>query len=210
MSITAGDLITEAAAIYQDVEYDRVEVEDWARYLTAAIKRLVGLRPDAHYKTVAIKLTGTAPQTLPEEAVQLIEVIRNMGEDGATAGSPITEVDKDTLNRTLSWYAESTEPEVEHYSYDPRRPKNFTVSPPSNNYIEVAYSYLPPAVTGIATVIDVTGTFETDLLNWMLYMAYSIDSDEANSWQRAQFYMQAFFTGIGIEKQLGEESTGEK
>lgn len=210
MTILASDLITQAARIYQDVGYDRVSESDWISYLNAAIKRLIGLRPDAHYKVTVMQLSTGALQSLPAEALRLIDITRNMGSDGATPGSPVTQVDKDTLDRTLSWYTETAEDEIEHYSYDPRKPRNFTVEPPSTNYIELSYSYLPTLVTASDDTLDMDPTFEDDLLNWMLYQAYLMDADEENNWARAQFYYKAFFTGIGIEGKEGDTSTGER
>ena len=210
MSIAASDVITQAAAIYQDTGYDRVTALDWVRHLNTAIKRLIGLRPDAYYKTTTMQLASGALQELPSEAIRLIDITRNMGSDGATPGTPITEVDKDTLDRTLSWYAETAEPAVEHYAYDDRKPRHFLISPPCTNYIELSYSYLPTALTASTdSIASMPQTFEADLVNWMLYQAYLMDSDEPNNWQQAQFYYNAFMQGLGLEIKVNEKETGE-
>lgn len=210
MTILAQDLITKAARIYQDEGYDRIGVSDWIVYLNSAIKRLVGLRPDAHYKVAVLSMSGSTLQTLPAEAVQLIDVTRNMGSDGATVGSPITEVDKDTLDRTLKWYTADIADEVLHYSFDPRKPRHFTIEPPCENYVELTYSYLPTLVSSETDTIDLASTFEEDLVNWMLYQAYQMDADEGNNWERMQFYYKAFFDGLRLETQEAANITGEK
>ena len=97
-----------------------------------------------------------------------------------------------------------------HYMFDPRDPKTFYVYPPAlvTTQLDIVYSALPTDITEPAdgaTYTAVTGNlgvpdiFANAVLDYILYRAYSKDSEYAGNAQRAQAHYQAFANSMGIE-----------
>ena len=52
MALTAGNLIDEAAGLYNDAiqadgDYERITIVEWIRFLNSGLRSLVLVRPDA-------------------------------------------------------------------------------------------------------------------------------------------------------------------
>ena len=119
MAFTANDYIVDAADLYGDTAYDRISTTTWIKYLNASIRALILVRPDAGATKVEVQLTAGVVQTLPSAALRLLDITRNMGTDGLTAGKIITPVDRKHLDYSnLLWPAATGEVAIDNFSYD--------------------------------------------------------------------------------------------
>jgi hypothetical protein len=203
LAFTANDYIVDAAELYGDVSYDRIEVATWIRYLNAAIRTLILVRPDAGATTESVLLAVGVKQALPTDSLKLLDITHNMGNDGATIGQIITPVDRSHLDfANILWPVAVGETSIENYSYDFNNPRTFYVSPPVHAttpvYIEMTTSKLPTAITAVGDDDGVDDTFFEPLVQYMLYKAYSAD-DESAELQKAQLHIGNFFNLLQVE-----------
>lgn len=203
MAFTANDYILDAAELYADTDYDRIEATTWIRYLNAAIRALILVRPDAGAVTESVQLVAGTKQTLPTAALRLLDITRNMGADGLTAGKIITPSDRKHIDfSNLLWPAATGDTVVENFSYDSNVPRIYYVTPPvsstTNVYVEMSTSQLPTTITAIGNDDGVEDIFFEPLVQYMLYKAMSAD-DEGAETNKAQGHFENFFNLLGIE-----------
>lgn len=203
MAFTANDYILDAAELYGDVDYDRIEAATWIRYLNAAIRTLILVRPDAGAVTEAVLLAVGSKQSLDTDVLRLLDVTHNMGLDGVTVGAIITPVDRPHLDFANSlWPAATGETAVENYSYDANMPRTFYVSPPVHAttpvYIEITFTKLPTPITATTDDDDIDDMFFEPIVQFMLWKALSAD-DESVEFEKAQAHMTNFFNLLQVE-----------
>jgi hypothetical protein len=203
MAFTANDYIVDAADLYGDTGYDRITEPTWIKYLNASIRALILVRPDAGAQTDSIQLVAGVLQTLPSTALRMLDITRNMGVDGLTAGKIITPVDRRHLDYSnLLWPAATGDTEIDNFSYDKENPRIFYVTPPVHAstavYVELQVAQLPTAIAATGDDPGVNDIFFEPLVQYMLYKAFSAD-DEGVEFQKAMAYMQNFFSLLQVE-----------
>jgi hypothetical protein len=214
MSFTALTYIEDAAELYADIDYDRIERPTWIKYLNAGIRALILVRPDAGAVTESVQLVAGIKQTIPAAALRLLDIHRNMGTDGSTAGKIITPSKRAHIDyANLLWPVDEGETYVENFSYDAATPLIYYVTPPvsgsTNVYIEMSSSQLPTTITAIDDPMTVNDIFFEPLVQYMLYKAYSGD-DESVEFQKAGAYLSTFFQLLGIEAKSSAAAGPEK
>ncbi|MBX3603189.1 MAG: hypothetical protein KF863_21420 [Rubrivivax sp.] len=103
------------------------------------------LKPDAHTVRDYIPLEAGINQELPEDGIAVFEIGEN-----EVSGRMATLVDRGLLDHANRfWPAATQEPDVQHWSADPRDPRRFAVMPPNDGTgsIECLYGAVPPAAT---------------------------------------------------------------
>jgi hypothetical protein len=204
LAFTANDLILDAAEVYGDTDYDRVTTTVWIKYLNAAIRSLVLARPDAGAVTESVQLSAGIKQSLAADSLRLLDISRNMGTDGLTAGKIITPADRKHINYSnLLWPADSGETAIDNFSYDKDTPLIFYVTPPVHAstavYVEMTTSQLPTAVTATSSELGVNDIFFDPLVQYMLYKAFVAD-DEDVEFQKGMTFLQNFFNLLQVEQ----------
>jgi len=177
-----------------------------------AIKDIVLRRPDASTVNVFLDcVADSSKQTLPSDALRLIDVMRNKD------GNVITKMDRFMLDTTRrDWHQSTPTLEIEHFVYDERDPKTFYLYPrPSNDgtephQIEVVYSTCPPAIeipeTDIkdgsdTTAIPLDDTYTNAIIDFMLYRSYNKDLGSAGNANRAAAHYQTYGNALGVKLQ---------
>ena len=204
MSFTADDYVVDSALLYGDVDYDRVEESDWIRYLNAAIRALVLVRPDAGSTTENVQLIAGVKQSIPTDSLRLLDIPRNMGVDGVTPGKIITPSKRQHLDyANLLWPAATGDTAVDNFSYDNNAPTIFYVTPPVSStvdvYVEMLTSKLPTTLTDVGDSMEISDLFFEPLVQYMLYKAFSAD-DEDVEFQKATQYLGNFFNLLQVEQ----------
>ena len=147
-------------------------------------------------------------QSIPSNGSKLIDVIRNTeGTKRAVRLTTRTILDA----QSPDWHSHpNPNNEIHHYMFDPRDPKTFYVYPPAGDgsSVELVYSSFPTdiqepadgalymAVLGNISLPDIYGNI---LQDYILYRAYTKDSEYAGNGARAQAHYQAFAAALGIE-----------
>jgi hypothetical protein len=205
VAFTANDYILDAAELYGDTAYDRIETTTWIKYLNAAVRTLILVRPDAGAVTESVQLAAGIKQTLPTDALRLLDITRNMGADGSTAGKIVTPSDRKHIDfANLLWPAGSGETAVENFSYDANVPRIFYVTPPVHSvtavYVEMSTSQLPTAMSATDSDDGIEDIFFEPVLQFILYKALSADDENIDT-AKAQQHLDNFFRLLGVEQQ---------
>lgn len=205
MAIPAQQIIRRCVETLQDTTSIRWPVAELVRYLNDGQREVVLHRPDAMVTNATLPLVAGSRQTLPTNGAKLIEVIRN------TNGRAVRLVNREILDaQTPGWHNLNGTTEVLHYMYDPRDPRVFYVYPPaaSGASLEIVYAAYPTdiaepasgatfsAVVGNIGLPDIYGNV---LQDYILYRAYTKDSEYAGNLQRAQAHYAAFANALDIE-----------
>ena len=209
MSISAQSVIRRVVETLQDNTSIRWPVSELVRYLNDGQREIVLYRPDSMVTNATVELEPeNSKQSIPANGSKLIEVVRNT--DGSKRAVRLT-------SRTIldaqspDWHShQNTANEIHHYMFDARDPKTFYVYPPAGDAcsVELVYSSLPTdiqepsdgalftAVVGNISVPDIYGNI---LQDYILYRAYTKDSEYAGNGARAQAHYAAFAAALGIE-----------
>lgn len=205
MALAAQSIIRRAVETLQDTTSVRWPINELVRYLNDGQREVVLYRPDAMVTNATITCVAGSKQALPANGAKLIEVIRNTG------GRAVRMVNREILDaQTPGWHSVTGSATILHFMYDPRDPKVFYVYPPALNTasLEIVYAAYPTdvaepadgslytAVTGNISLPDIYGNVLGD---YVLYRAYTKDSEYAGNGQRAQTHYAAFANALGIE-----------
>lgn len=205
-TIQVNHLISRAANIAQDQTNIRWPQTEWLDWLNDAQREVVLLKPQASVKNESVQLTaGSTKQSIPVAGIQLIDVPRNMGSGGSTAGAAVRLTTREVLDAQVpTWHSDANVGGViKHYCFDPRDPKTFYVypkAPATAWYVEVIYA-ANPTDCSLGGTIQIDDIYANALLNLMLYRAYSKDADYAQNGQLAQAYYAAAMTSLGVKGQ---------
>lgn len=199
----ASTLITRANDILQDTTNVRWPEAELLRWLSDGQREVVLIKPEASVAHTTLQLTANnTKQSLPAAALQLIDVTRNMGADGATPGRAIRIIMREVLDaQRPDWHSETADSVVKHFMFDVRSPKTFYVypRPATAIYIEMVYSVSPADLTTTSSPLGVDEVYANALLDYVLYRAYSKDSEYAGNSQRAMAHYQAFSGSLGVK-----------
>ena len=208
MSIAAQAIIRRVVETLQDTTSIRWPVAELVRYLNDGQREIIVHRPDAMVTNASLALIAGTKQSLPANGAKLIDVVRN------SAGNKraIRMCAREILDaQSPGWHNLSGVTEIVHFMFDPRDPKVFYVYPPaavSGAAVDLVYSALPtdiaePAAgTDFAAVsgnISVPDIYSNALQDYVLYRAYTKDSQYAGNEARAQARYAAFANALGIE-----------
>jgi len=200
MAVAVNSIVDKVESLLQDTTNARWPVLELVGWLNEAQKETVREKPEAYTTTTAVQLTAGTKQSIPAGGILLIDVIRNMGTDGTTAGNAIRIADRRLLDTHVpDWHhTKNSTQYVDNYVFDERNPKIYFVSPPSdgNNYVEICYSTIPATVAAGQNII-LDDIYESVIIDYMLYRAYSKDADYTNNAQRAISHYQAFLIALG-------------
>jgi hypothetical protein len=199
-TVTAQSIIDRAQVLLQDTVKVRWPDAELLTWLNEGQQAIVVLKPTAYVRSVAVQLVAGTKQSLPADGIQLIDIVRNMGTDGLTPGRAVRIVTREVMDaQTPSWHVSPVSHIVKHYMYSALDPNTFYVYPrqPASGfgYVEMAYGARPPAVAAVGNTISVDDIYQTALLDYVLYRAYSKDTEFADS-GRAGVRQQAFVSAI--------------
>lgn len=208
MSITAQSIIQRCVDALQDPTSIRWPVAELVRYLNDGQREVVLHRPDAMRKSAAVALVAGTRQTIPSDGLKLIDIVRN------THGTKraVRQVIREILDaQTPGWHGLAGVTEILHFMFDARDPTAFYVYPPaasSGASVEALYAATPAdvtepadgalytAVTGNISIPDIYGNA---LQEYVLFRAYTKDSEYAGNSARAQNHYTVFANSLGIE-----------
>jgi hypothetical protein len=214
VAFTANDYILDAAELYGDTAYIRVTQATWIKYLNSAVRALILVRPDAGAVTESVQLVAGIKQTLPAVSLRLLDISRNLGADGLTAGKIVTPANRQHIDyANLLWPANAGDTSVENFSYDSNVPRIYYVTPPvigtTDVYVEMSSSQLPTAMTTISSDDGIDDVFFEAIIQFILYKAFAAD-DESVEWEKSQKYYTNFLQLLGIEIQASKATGPER
>ncbi len=192
------DIIRRSKALLFDALQVRWQDEELLDWFNAGQTHLVSVRPDANTVRADHLCALGTEQTLTAEGLRLIRVIRDVG------GSAIRFMDMDQLDNQIPDWHDDSEPvtDCEFCTYTDKDPRRFYLYPAPEAGHKVVHIYsAKPAVIEISNfdtdnkTIALPDTYADPLVDYVLYRAFSKDSDFANG-ARAQAHYQAMMQAI--------------
>lgn len=218
-SVKVIDIIRRVEAVLQDsnIRWPRVELQGW---LNEAYMAITLLRPDANAKTGVFTCSEGTRQNLTGQfatALRLLDVTRNVA--STSSQKVVRLVARSVLDdQRPAWHAETTTVDIQHFTFDPRQPKEFFVYPPAATtaQLEVVYTDAPGTHELAEADLDPTGSnteviklddiYMSPLVDWVLYRAYSKDAEYGANEARASAAYAAFNAAIGAKSQSDSAS----
>lgn len=210
MALAAKNIIKRCIDILQDSTSVRWPTEELVRYLNDGQREVALYRPDALVRNITASLVAGTRQTLPgSDGSKLIEIIRN-NVTGVTQKS-MRLVNREILDaQTPGWHDITGQQELLHYMYDPRDPTVYYVYPPAltTSKVDLVYSVYPLDIaepsagslfSDVEGNLDVPDIYGNIIQDYIMYRAYTKDSEYAGNAQRAQAHYGAFANAIGLE-----------
>lgn len=191
-------IITEVLELLQDRVGERWTRATLRGFLSEAQRAVVVLKPNAYVQNGNMQLVAGTRQALPAAGIQLLDVVRNMGDTGNKPGRPVRRIERELLDTQVpNWHRARAAAEVQHFACAVNDLKNFYVYPPATGttYVEIVYSTTPPDVLAGAA-IGLDDIYQTALVNYVVYRALSIDADYAADPARAGAYLSAFNVAV--------------
>lgn len=207
-------LIDRAARIVQDttkVRWPEAEMVDW---LNDGQREIILHRPDSNPKSDLLTMVAGTRQTLSvanglsSTPAKLLDVVCNATGASLAAAvrtSAVRLIQREVLDaQAVAWHYTSPATEIKHYMFDPRHPLSFLTYPAVSggaSKVQVLYSAYPTDFTvgTLANAVSISDIYLNALLDYMLYRAYSKDSEYAGNAQRAQFHYQSFASSLALE-----------
>lgn len=196
--MTPSEVITEARRLIQDTKTPyRYSDAVMLGFVNQTLKRMVMLRPDLFAVIGDIPTTAdTVLQSCPSDSTRLIEIFQ------VKDGDAITEVNRETLDRTVpSWQREASGQPV-NFMRHVRNPNRFFVYPrPSAGVVLIGeYAQTPPDYTLDQEIVYPIDAYFPAVVDGTVFLAESIDNEHVNS-NRAKLFQDAFVQGLGVSLQ---------
>jgi hypothetical protein len=212
----AADLIREVAALLNDAEPGYAHIR-WTRadlldYLNDAQRQIYLYRPELYAQTDVFALApGTRQGPLPD-GCQLQKIIGSTGEGGRArkVDDGLLQAFADTGCLPVS---AGDDYRVRGYSFTPQDPMAFFVDPPvpddGQTYTVALVCQQTPEPIVLAQLDDIDprndrlvtpARMHNALIEWMLYRAYSVDMESAQSFAKQQDHRQHFYAMLGVSE----------
>ena len=197
-TMTVDTILTRCNTLLNDKIWARWQKQELLDYYNDAVRAIVLRRPDANAKDMTFTCVAGTKQTLPSDALRLIDVVRN------NAGKVIRLVNRSALDDNYpDWHKTATATEADAFTYDDRDPKIFYLYPGvvASTKIDLVYSLAPVAKTLAQVEADVVADLDdiyiNPIIDFILYRAYSKDAEYVANSNRSQGHYQAFLQQIG-------------
>lgn len=193
-TVTATTIINRAALLLEDTSnttWTRAELLSW---VNEGQSQIVAFKPTANIVRQNLSLVAGTLQTLPSDATLLIDLPRNV------EGPSVRLVSREMLDAgPYDWHTAKTSATVKNFVYDADDSGTFYVFPPNTGagQVVVVYAKLPAAITNEAQSIELEDGYQAALLNYVLYRAYSKDTDYTADATKASAFYAAFKEALG-------------
>lgn len=207
-TLTGANLISRIQDVLQDTSSVRWPEAELLRYINDAQREVVNFRPESSADHSNVQLVTGTEQAIPDVALRLIKIVRNMSAAGgsATGKRAIRLVDMDILDtQEPDWHdptvtgaaAHGTTPK--HYVFDEDDPRRYYVYPgvAGNAYVEIVTARSPTDLANTSATIYIDDIFANPLIDYVLFRCYMKDAEYAGNSQRAGTHFQLFSSSLG-------------
>lgn len=212
--LTCGALIDGV----QQTQLNDVDKVTWGETelisaLNQALAMLIGVRPDASAKVAELACVSGTRQTLPNDGLRLLKVVRNI-KTGGLAGRAVRLMNMNDLDSIApDWHSEPEKDSIKEYMFDERSPKHFYIYPPAQAgvLLDIEYSFMPDPITSMAQTLPVDITYQQPLQEFMLYKLLSGEGGQGQGAQHLNTALSLIGAKPATEKYLkpiNEASSG--
>ncbi len=205
MAVPAKQVIRRVVDILVDSTSVAWPVDELVRWLNDGQREIAIQRPDATAAVMPIVLAAGFRQSLPPTAAKLFDI------PNLTGGGPIRQVDRRELDEVEpAWRQGAQSAAIKHFMHDPRLPRLFEVYPPAiaGTSVDAEVSSNPQDVVvpnpgqtwnDVVGDIAVADLFQSALVDYVLYRAYSKANEMAGNGARAQAHYGALSCSLGTD-----------
>lgn len=217
MTIRVRRILRQVGVTIQDPTAVRWPLAERYDYLEDGIYQIGLHEPSALSRTVVVGLDAGTRQSIPDDAIALHKVNRNMAglNDPYQARDAITVVDAEVLNLVIEDWgnpnAVAAQKQVTHVLFDEIDPRTYHVYPPNDGTgrVEIIVSKVPniPSAppkrnqleswNGIQ--INLARIYEQPLVDYILYRCYAKDAAFAGNAARAASHFQLFAAAVKMK-----------
>lgn len=205
---TAAELISRVGVTLFDESGVRWGEPELLQHLTDAQRQVTLLKPEAYTKNESVQLVAGSLQSLPTDGVLLVDVLNNMGSDGATAGGAVTQIDRTILESSRpNWRADSANINARHFVYDDRDQTHFEVYPPQPTpagFVQISYCAEPPEITSTADELVLSAIYDIPIYYFTLARCYA-KSTGTQDFNKAAMYQQ-LATSLVLGRKASKQS----
>lgn len=208
MPIRVGDILTRASITLNDEDFVRWTKPELYGWVNDGACEIVLRRPAARAVTSAVTLAAGTFQQLPEGALQLLDIIRNVKADGS-AGRPVRRIDRQLLDDQMpTWQEMKPADTIKHFMFDEATPTTFYVYPPAKagTKADILQSEAPPLIEGDEDLVLLDRAYLGPLVSYVMYRCLAKDSEYANA-AMATGHFQAFTEALGVQNQVTEAAS---
>lgn len=198
--VPVSTIVTKAGNLLLDDSHVRWGIPELIRWINEAMGAILAIRPSAFAHVDTHTLVAGTYQSLPNGSAMLIDVTRNIGNDGTTPGRAIRATDRKSLDdANPDWHSSTASGTIRHFMHNPVIPKVYYVYPPAiaGTKVEVAHAVLPADVTSESDTIPIGAEYILPIVNYVCARCHLKDSEFANATQATTFY-QAFQMSLGL------------
>ena len=194
-----SQLINQAARLVVDKNMIRWDKAFWVDAFNAAVRAVLAVRPDALTKTEVVTCVEGTTQDIPSDARYLIDVLRN--EDGPAVSGPISL--KMFNDYRPDWRSSTGAASASGYLYDERNKDKFYLYPGVNAGVKVecVFAWEPTAISesdyDSKLASELNPMYDNAIIEWLVYRAFSEDSEITANNQRAQTAISTFRLLLG-------------
>lgn len=218
MTVNAKALLDRARRIIQDETNVRWPLPELRLWLNDALREIGLIKPTAYSTSAIITLSQGTLQRLPDAYTSVMRIVRNLKsstDSPREGGAAIRTVDREILDAQSPFWHDAVRVKyqkvVKNAAFESADPRAFYVYPGNDGtgIVEAIVSKIPTAVPAPGSnvddinsydvTIDIHDIYSNVLLDYMLYRAYSKDSQYAGSAQRAQLYYASFTNALGAK-----------
>jgi len=206
MALTVGTIITSCGNTLQDASGVRWTEAELIDYVNAAITEILHYKPTEYVVRDSVFLVKGTVQTIPADGVTVIDIVRNMGADGASVGPAPNAVSLEALDVSLpDWHLATPSSTVKMYAYSQLNKKSFYVYPPQpssgNGSLEMTYAAIPAKLTTTSSPIPVKDYFQSAIVDYVLYRALSKETESQAAISKSQMHYGAFISSMNSDRQ---------
>lgn len=221
MPVNARDILSRVQIVLQDAGAVRWLLPELAKWASDGLREIANRKPSATSEIRVLPLVAGTKQTLPDDVLSLVRVVRNVTGTSPTfvGGITVTPVVREILDAQVPGWHDPTRvtqrAQVRHVIFDPLDPRTFYVYPGNTGtgQIECVVSAIPDdfTIAGGADPDDlesynidapISAIYLTALVDFTLYRAFSKDMQLAGAGDRAAMHYQQFAQAIDTRTNL--------
>jgi len=204
MAISVQKIISNVRVLLQDTDAGGIRWVDseLIAWLNEATAEVVRIHPEANSKNTDLALIAGTKQRIPDDGVQLINVVRNVGA-GGTPGRVVRLIDHNIMNNERpEWHMDPQQASVTRFTFDQKDPFTFYVYPPNTGTgkVTLVYSGAPAPVAVLADNLPIPDIYAAPVVNYICFRAWLKQVGDQVSEQRAASYLALFNQAMGVKK----------
>lgn len=180
-------------------------------YINLGVNEIATLKPESYPITLVMPLVAGATQTLDDNAIELLDMICNMGTDGNTPGNAITVLDRESMDFLYpDWQTATAGSVVQFYMKDERNPKYFYTFPPMAAttpmpHVKLIQSEIPDAISTPLDDFPLDASYVPATVDYIIFRALAESTTIPGAMEKAKTFMAKFYQDIGIKTQKEKE-----